>query len=131
MKKKRFWLVASIVLMILIGGSLVVPYQLLTQVPQNPGNRHSAMMKKIGKKWRANRITAKRDEEISWSFQGADLYFQFMDSTLFGQYNYHLQKNGTLTLKVKGASGTYPYAIFNMADSSFVMGDSAPTIIIF
>ncbi len=127
MKSKSFFGITAIASMVLMGGFLLAPHELLTQSPQS---RHNASIRKIGKKWKIDKVIAKKGDDVSWSASASDLYFQFMDSTLFGEYNYTLKKPMNLTLKVKGASGTYRYAIFNLADSTFVTGDSPPTIII-
>jgi len=130
MELKRRSLSAAIALMILTTGLLVAPPMLFTKAMQNPGKKHKPTIQKVGKKWKVSKVKAKKNDEVTWSATDSDLYFQFMDSTLFGEYTYKLKKPATLTLKVKGASGTYRYAIFRLADSSYVEGDSPPTIII-
>ncbi len=129
MKRKRFLLLAATALVISVAGFLAVPHQVFTEAMQV--KTHSAAIKKVDKKkWKVDKITAKKDDVVAWSSSTSDLYFQFMDDVLFGEYTYTVKKSQTLALKVKGASGTYKYAIFNMADSTYITGDSPPTIII-
>ncbi|MDZ7292004.1 MAG: hypothetical protein ONB44_19560 [candidate division KSB1 bacterium] len=130
MERKRFFVVASIALMISVIFYLVAPEELFTGAPQGVASKHKAVIKKAGKKWKIDKITAKKGDDVIWSASDSDLYFQFMDSTLFGEYTYTLKKTDTLVLKVKGASGIYKYAIFRTADSTYVEGNSPPTIII-
>jgi len=127
MKSKRFLGITAIASIVLIGGFLLAPHELFTQSQQT---QHNTSIRKIGKKWKIDKVIAKKGDDVSWSASSTDLYFQFMDSTLFGEYNYTLKRPMNLTLKVKGASGTYRYSIFNIADSTFVTGNSPPTIII-
>jgi plastocyanin len=130
MERKRFLLLAAMVLVISLVAFLVAPHELFTAALQSSVSKHNAAMKKVDKKWKVDKITAKKGDDVMWSASDSDLYFQFMDSTLFGEYTYTLKKPKTLTLKVKGASGTYKYAIFRIADSTYVEGNSPPTIII-
>jgi len=128
MKRKRFLLLAATALVISVAGFLAAPHEVFTEAMQV--KKHSAVIKKADKKWKVDKITAKKGDDVTWSSSNSDLYFQFMDATLFGEYNYTVKKSETLALKVKGASGTYKYAIFNMADSTYITGDSPPTIIV-
>jgi hypothetical protein len=130
MKVKRLFWPAAIVVMMAVAGSLVAPLELFTAVAQRPMGKHNALMSKVGKKWRVGTLTMKKDDEVTWSATDSDLYFQFMDSTLFGEYTYVVKKANSLTLKVKGTSGTHRYAIFRTEDLSYVEGNSPPTIII-
>jgi len=131
MKSKRFLGFASIVLMVLIGGFLVAPHELLTEVIGNPVTKKAKFTKVGNKKWKADPIHASQNDAVAWSDSTSDLYIQFMDATLFGVDTQTLKKGNTLTLTVRIAkNGTYPYAIFRTADSTFVTGDSPPIIII-
>lgn len=130
MRLKRLLLPAVLALLFAAAGFFVAPPELFTEVMPQAANKHNAAITKAGKDWKVGKVTAKKDEEVTWSAADSDLYFQFMDSTLFGAYNYTLKKSHTLTLKVKGSSGVYPYAIFHLTDLAFIKGNSPPTIII-
>jgi len=130
MKRKRSWLLFVLAAMIAASGFFLTPAAVFTKALPQQAAKHKGNFRKSGKKWKIDKIQAKKGEEVSWSAVESDLYFQFMDSTLFGEYTYTLKKPNTLTLVVKGAKGTYPYAIFRTADSTYVTGNSPPTVII-
>jgi hypothetical protein len=118
----------AVIMAILIATFAFVPDQLWSQGARK---KHQAELSKVAlKKWRIKRITAGKGDEVSWSATDSDLYFQFTDDKLFGEYHYTLRKQNTLTLEVKGNKGTYFYSIFSIADSAYVEGNSPPTIII-
>ncbi len=130
MKSQRFWLPAAMALMVAVAGFLVAPRVLFTQSKKSV--KKEAKFSKIGKKTKVDPIHAAAGDTLAWSDPTSDLYFYFMDATLFGVETQALKKGGTLNLTVQLAAknGTYDYAIFRLADSTFVIGNSPPTIII-
>ena len=127
MKFKSLWIVAAVASFCLVGTIL----QPETGFTNPPPKKIKAQFSKDGKKVKVQKIDAQKDDEVEWTASDGDLYFQFMDSDLFGDYNYMVKKGNTLTLTVKGKKGTYHYSIFSIADSSYVEGNSPPAIIIF
>lgn len=82
-----------------------------------------------------------RNDKISWAAEGTDVYIQFPD-TMFNPvgppdslkhgYIKHQLKGKKLQLKVKQnvKAGTYIYAVFCTADSTFAQEKSPPKIIV-
>jgi len=131
MKPRRFRLLASMALAITVAGFLLAPPALLTQAGPKP-EKKKAKFSKAGKKTKVDRIHAARGDTVAWSDPTSDLYFQFMDASLFGVETRTVKKGSTLSLTVQAAAknGTYHYAIFRLADSTFVIGGSPPSVII-
>lgn len=129
MRSNRSWILAAMTLLIVVAAFLVAPHALYTQSAK--AIKKSANFSKDGKKTKVATLHATQGDTITWSDPTSDLYFQFMDETLFGVETQTLTKGKTLTLTVKTEkNGTYEYAIFRMADSSFVVGNSPPKIVI-
>jgi hypothetical protein len=129
MQRKHFLLLASMALVIAMAGFLVVPHVLFTQGRSSVTKQ--AKLTRIAKKWKVDPIHASQGEVVAWSDSTSDLYFHFMDATLFGVETQTLKQGSTLTLTVQTAkNGAYNYAIFRTADSTYVTGNSPPTIII-
>ncbi len=112
----------------------------------NPANQpsqvkeHKLSIQKVKNKWKVvdemdttkTMVKAKRGERIVWIAKGSDVYFQFMDQKLFGDYTRSL-KNGqrlVLTIGSQAKGGPNRYAVFCMADKAFATGESPPVIII-
>jgi hypothetical protein len=101
---------------------------------------HHLSITKVHNKWKVvdsvdtsrTAVSAKRGERIVWEADGSDVYFQFMDDKLFGDYTRSLKANQRLVMVVgNGArSGEHPYAVFCVADNEYATGDSPPKIII-
>jgi len=128
MKRKHFLSVALMALVIAVVGFLVAPRALFTQGKKA---KKEAKFSKVGNKTKVDLMHAAQGDTIAWSDPTSDLYFQFMDATLFGVETQTLKKGNTLSLTVKTAKeGTYDYAIFHIADSTFVISNSPPKIII-
>lgn len=101
---------------------------------------HRISIKKIHNKWKTvdaldnskTRVVAKRGEKIVWTAEGSDLYFQFMDDKLFGDYTKVL-KNGKQLVLVIGKNarkGSNRYAVFCLSDKEFATGNSPPEIVV-
>jgi len=122
-------MLAAMVMLIVVTAFLAAPHALYTQSAR--AIKKSAHFSKDGKKTKVAALHATQGDTITWSDPTSDLYFQFMDETLFGVETGNVQKGKTLSLAVKTArNGTYEYSIFRMADSSFVVGNSPPKIVI-
>ncbi len=102
--------------------------------------KHQVTIKKINNEWRVvdsednskSVVRSKRGEQIIWTAEGSDVYFQFMDEKLVGNYTRTLKDGQKLVLNVgNGAkSGSNPYAVFCIKDKEFARGQSPPAIII-
>ncbi len=100
---------------------------------------HQVSIKKIDGEWKVvlsedptKKVKAKKKDKITWNIEGTDVFFQFMDESLFGESKAH-GKNGkkvTLTIRDNMPVGTYKYAVFCLQDSTFATGNSPPEIII-
>jgi len=96
--------------------------------------------KRINNKWKTQDadnhsrtwVKARRGETITWEAEGTDLYFQFMDNKLFGDYTKTLKEGQRLSLTVgpNAVKGENKYAVFHYTDKEFVEGDSPPAIIV-
>lgn len=130
MKRKRFWLLAVMALVIAAAGFLVAPRAQFAQSKKSV--KKEARFSKVGKKTKVDLMHATPGDTLTWSDPASDLYFYFMDATLLGVETQTLKKGSTLNLMVQSAAknGTYNYAIFRLADSTFVIGNTPPTIII-
>ena len=130
MKRKRILLLAAMALVLSVASFLVAPPVLFTQGRRSV-KKEAKFTKVANKKWRVDPVHASQNDEVAWSDSTSDLYFQFMNATLFGVETQTLKKGNTLTLTVQTAvNGAYHYAIFRTADSTYVIGNSPPTIII-
>jgi len=45
-------------------------------------------------------VKARVGEKVVWDAEGSDLYFQFVDETLFGMYTTSIKRGDSLTLTV-------------------------------
>ncbi len=98
------------------------------------------VVKKINNQWRVvdatdntrTRVTAKRGEKVVWTAEGSDMYFQFIDQKLFGDYTRTLKAGQKLMLVVgnQAHSGENAYAVFCTATNEYARGDSPPKIIV-
>ena len=86
-------------------------------------------------------LKVNRKDTIVWTLEGTNAYFQFPNKLFNPVSQQDSLKNGytkfkkdgqKLKLKIKdnAPSGTYAYAIFCTADSTFAQADSPPRIII-
>lgn len=130
MKHERTPLLYAMVMLIAIAGVLGSPNLLLAQGKQ--GAKKAAKFSKAGKATKIETLSAAEGDTLTWSDSTSDLYFHFMDASLLGVETEFLKKGDTLSLVVQAAAkkGTYSYAIFRLADLTFVTGNSPPTIII-
>ncbi|MEJ2636585.1 MAG: hypothetical protein P8184_14995 [Calditrichia bacterium] len=139
MQNKWMFSAAAILLLALLISFAGLPPSLLSQQPQKP-KEHKLSILKIKKKWKVarsndstqTRVVAQRGDKIVWKAKGSDVFFQFSDDKLFGEYNATL-KNGKkleLTVGPEARSGPNVYSVFCLADSSFATGDSPPVIIV-
>jgi len=130
MKRQRFLSLVAMALVIAMAGFFFAPRVLFTQGRRSL-QKEAKFTKISNKKWKVDPIHASQNDAVAWSDSTSDLYFHFMNATLFGVETQTLKKGNTLTLTVQTANnGTYHYAIFRTADSTYVTGNSPPTIII-
>jgi|GEM_PF-823164 len=127
-------------------------YHLLPVNQQTVNKKHYVTIKKVDDQWKVvidsvesgkkEKLRVNKKETIIWSVEGSDAYFQFSSDSLFDpegkedslKYGYikYLQDGRKLKLKIKkdAPTGTFIYAVFCLADSSFATEDSPPKIII-
>lgn len=101
---------------------------------------HRVSIKKMNNKWKSvdardsskTAVKCRVGEKVIWDAEESDLYFQFMDETLFGVYTTSIKRGDSLTLTVdsRAKRGTHPYAVFCLSDKEFAEGNSPPKIII-
>ncbi len=100
---------------------------------------HQVSIIKIKGEWKVvltqdhkKKIKAKKKDKITWKVEGTDVFFQFMDESLFGKSKSSGKKNKPVTLTIRDnvSVGTYKYAVFCLEDSTFATGYSPPVIII-
>ena len=76
---------------------------------------------------------AKKNETVTWEMKDSGAVFFFPDERLFGETEYRVPKDETLSLTVNDndniEEGEYPYAVFT-DNNEFVEGGSYPKIII-
>lgn len=115
-------------------------------------------IKKINGEWKVvdqseqTKVKAKKGAKVTWTAEGTDVYFQFMEGKLVAKekdkekarksdeaeslpeiYTTNRVLAGQSQAFIVRASikkGNYPYAVFCMADSVFATGDSPPQIIV-
>jgi hypothetical protein len=110
------------------------------QEVQNSPKAVEISITKVNKKWKAVEssdhtkidIKAKRGQKIIWTAEGSDLYFQFMDENLVGNYTRTLKDGKKLTLVIgpNAKKGVNYYAVFCLSDSTYAEGGSPPKITI-
>lgn len=102
--------------------------------------QHELLVKKVRNEWKVvssqdetkTQIRAKRGDRISIQAEGSDIYFQFMDSKLFGDYTRVLKKGQQVVLNISRLAkvGSHRYAAFCLEDKVFATGESPPVIIV-
>jgi hypothetical protein len=136
MKSKRVLLIVSTAIIFFLGSFLGKSFIL----SQNTIKEHELSVRKVKNKWKVvdsqdstkTKVIAKKNEKIVWTAEGSEVYFQFLDEKLFGDYTKKLKAGQKLKLTIgnKAKSGPNRYAVFCLADSTFATGDSPPEIII-
>jgi hypothetical protein len=140
MQKSRMRLISltsSLVLVIAIMWSSSV---LIGEEMQNPPQDVEISIKKVKKKWKVvdatdstnTNIKGKRGQKIVWKAEGSDVYFQFMDDKLVGNYTRRLKDGQKLTLVIgpNAKKGVNYYAVFCLSDSTYAVGGSPPKLTI-
>ncbi len=106
---------------------------------QTPPTTHKLTVKKINNQWKVvvsgtttTEVKAKPGDKIEWTAEGSDMYFQFLDTNLFGGFTKVVKNGKTLTLSVGNAAkrGVNYYAVFCTASNEYATGGSPPKIII-
>lgn len=115
-------------------------------------------IKKVNNEWKvvdesyATQVKAKTGDKVTWTAEGTDAYFQFIEGKLVAKekdkekaskkgeaeslaeiYTTNKVAAGesvSFVIRASAAKGKYPYAVFCTADSVFATGDSPPKIII-
>ena len=138
MKKKYVWISSSIVVLILLIGINSKTEGFGGEPAMNPVKDHHMTIKKLGNEWKVvfsndstkSRITAKRNEKITWSAEGSDVFFQFMSENLFGKFSQKLEDGKTITLTIGEYAklGIHRYSVFCLGDLEFASGNSPPEI---
>lgn len=136
----RTGLLAAFAVLILIGGLMNSPYKLFGVELQNPPAQHNLLVTKVQSKWKvvdaqdttSTTVKAKRGEQIIWTAKGSDVYFQFLDDKIFGDYARSLKdgKKLVLTVGAGAKTGPNPYAVFCISDLEYATGGSPPVIIV-
>ncbi len=77
-------------------------------------------------------VRAKRGDQVVWAAEGSDLYFQFMDTDLFGDYTCVVRDGEQITLTIgqNARAGSHRFAVFCLSGKAFVVGNSPPEIIV-
>lgn len=83
---------------------------------------HQISIKKVNNEWKVvhsqdqseSSVHAKKGGRISVTADGTDVYFQFMDEGLFGNFTHKLRNGKTVGLNIRNAAkaGEHPYALF-------------------
>jgi len=129
MKYNRpIWILS--IMIIMMAGTIVISLDSFNNAVAGSKEKQ-AKFKKSGNKWKIDPIHASETDVVMWTDSSSDLYFQFMDDSLFGVETATLAKGDTLSLTVKTKKhGIYVYSIFRIADLSFITSDSPPKIIV-
>lgn len=138
MKRKSMFLMIAVALVILMAG-----FSGLSRKPASDmlpmAKNVQLTIKKISGEWKVvftqdptKKVKAKKKDKITWNIEGTDVFFQFMDQGLFGEFKTHGKKGKKVTLTIRDniSIGTYNYAVFCLEDSTFATGNSPPVIII-
>ena len=103
----------------------------------NEGKDHQLTIQKVGDEWKVvlnadpgKKWKAKKGDTITWKAVGSNVYFEFMNSNLFGEYNYELNDGDELKLTISqnAKKWNYRYSAFCSADMAFASGYSPPEI---
>lgn len=140
MKRSRLAVLAALTAALLLLVFLTDSHPLLSVEYQNPPAEHNLQVRKVRNKWKVvesqdstkTTVRAKKGEKIIWEAVGSDVYFQFMDDKLFGNYTRVLKDGHKLVLSVgnNAKTGVNHYAVFCIADLEYATGDSPPVIIV-
>ncbi|MCB0283229.1 MAG: hypothetical protein H6627_08625 [Calditrichae bacterium] len=105
-----------------------------------PKNEVDIVIKKIDGKWKVfdatdstiTHVKAKKGQKITWTAEGTDVYFQFMDEKLVGKFKHALKDGKKISLNIgpNAKVGENSYAVFCTADMEFAEGNSPPIIIV-
>ena len=133
---KRKLMNFALLLMLCFG----ITFQVTINTAFAQAKEHKLKILKVNNKWKVVheeditkvKIKAKRGEKIVWTASGSDMYFQFMDEKLFGNYTRTLKDGQKLVLPIGSEAklGSHPYAVFCLTDKAFATGESPPTIIV-
>lgn len=103
-------------------------------------NEVNLLVKKINGTWKVvdaadsskTSVKAKRGYKITWTAEGTDVYFQFMDDKLVGKFKNALKDGKSISLNIgpNAKTGDNSYAVFCTADMEFAEGNSPPVIIV-
>ena len=103
-------------------------------------NKVELIITKINNKWKVvdvsdstiTKVKVKKGQKITWTAQGTDAFFQFMDEKLVGKFKHSLKDGKSISLHVGNNAkvGVNNYAVFCLADLEFAEGGSPPEIIV-
>jgi hypothetical protein len=137
MQKYQMRYVSLIVALVFIVGIIWSSTSLLGQ---GPPKAVEISITKVKKKWKVvdstdstkTDIKGKRGQKIVWTANGSDVYFQFLDENLVGNYTRRLKDGQKLTLVIgpNAKKGVNYYAVFCLSDSTYAEGGSPPKITI-
>lgn len=138
MKRKFIWVLSSIIILILLLGINNQTEGIDGEQMLKPVEDHQLLIKKIDGEWKVvladdsttTKVKAKKKDKITWTSEDTDVYFQFMEESLFGKYKDKMKKKDKLTLTITDNAelGIHKYAVFCVADSQFAIGGSPPEI---
>lgn len=133
--KKYFPILLMVVLMSITFTALAV-----NSVFALPKNEVNIVIKKVDGTWKVidatdstiAHIKAKKGQKITWTAEGTDVYFQFMDEKLVGKFKKALKDGKSISLNIgpNAKVGENSYAVFCTADMEFAEGNSPPIIIV-
>jgi hypothetical protein len=134
---KRFMAMGLSIVIVL---ALFANISLVNSANALSSNEVKLLITKIGNKWKVvdvsdttkTKIKVKKGQKITWTAQGTDAYFQFMDTELVGKFKHGLKDGKSISLKIgkKAKVGVNNYAVFCLTDFEFAEGGSPPEIIV-
>ncbi len=137
MQKYRMRYISLIVTLVFFVGMI---WSITSLLGQGPPKAVEISITKVKKKWKVvdatdstkTDIKGKRGQKIVWTANGSDVYFQFMDENLVGNYTRMLKDGQKLTLVIgpNAKKGVNYYAVFCLSDSTYAEGGSPPKITI-
>ncbi len=124
--------------MVALGAMVLVAFQAMNSPALEPPPVHYLTIVKINNKWLvvqegdtlSGPVTVRRGEKVVWNSDSSDVFFQFLDTRLFGGFTRKLKAGHKLTLVVGSAArlGVHYYAVFVLKDQVFAEGGSPPSV---
>ncbi len=119
---------------------MALAFQVLSALALQPPPTHYLKIVKVNSKWLVVQegdtltgpVSVQRGEKVVWTSDSSDVFFQFLDSKLFGGFTKKLKAGHRLTLVVGNAAkrGINYYAVFVLKDQQFAEGGSPPAVVV-